>query len=135
MKNFTLKQITLPLSVLGTGVPTDWSSMSHLIGDLRTTIIWLLIVWATAAFGEEIIFRGYFMRQFAKFFGDNKVSIAINILIFSTFFGYMHMQQGLTGQIVAGSTGAILSLIFYFRKYDLWFQYHGAWLLQHLGST
>jgi len=104
-----------------TGVPIDYSSMNQLKGNLPTTIIWLLIVWATAAFGEEIIFRGYFMRQFVKFFGEGKISIVINILLFSSFFGYMHMQQGITGQIVAATTGALLSVIFYIRKYDLWF--------------
>ncbi|MFY0651092.1 MAG: CPBP family intramembrane metalloprotease [Cyclobacteriaceae bacterium] len=104
-----------------TGVPIDYSSMAQLKGDLPTTIMWLLIVWATAAFGEEIIFRGYFMRQFVKFFGDSKISLAINILIFCSFFGYMHMQQGITGQIVAASTGALFSMIFYASKYDLWF--------------
>ncbi|WP_276389617.1 CPBP family intramembrane glutamic endopeptidase [Eudoraea chungangensis] len=104
-----------------TGVPIDYSSMGQLKGNLLTTISWVLIVWITAAFGEEIIFRGYFMRQFVKFFGESKISLLINILIFSSFFGYMHMQQGITGQIVAGSTGALLSLIFYLRKYDLWF--------------
>lgn len=104
-----------------TGVPIDYSSMHQLKGDLPTAVIWLLIVWATAAFGEEIIFRGYFMRQFIKFFGDSKISLAINILIFCSFFGYMHMQQGITGQLVAASTGALFSIIFYMRKYDLWF--------------
>jgi membrane protease YdiL (CAAX protease family) len=104
-----------------TGVPIDYSSMRHLKGDLQTTIIWLLIVWATAAFGEEIIFRGYLMRQFVKFFGESRISLTIIILVISSFFGYMHMQQGITGQIVAGSTGALFSLIFYMRKYDLWF--------------
>ncbi|MFY0591006.1 CPBP family intramembrane glutamic endopeptidase [Roseivirga sp.] len=104
-----------------TGISIDYSSMSQLKGDLPTTIIWLLIVWATAGFGEEIIFRGYFMRQFVKFFGDGKMSLVINILIFSSFFGYMHMQQGITGQLVAASTGALFSIIFYKRKYDLWF--------------
>jgi membrane protease YdiL (CAAX protease family) len=104
-----------------TGVPIDYSSMSQLEGNLQVTIVWLLLVWATAGFGEEIIFRGYFMRQFVKFFGDSKISLAINILIFCSFFGYMHMQQGITGQLVAASTGALLSIIFYMRKYDLWF--------------
>jgi membrane protease YdiL (CAAX protease family) len=104
-----------------TGVPIDYSSMGHLEGNLQTTIVWLLIVWATAGFGEEIIFRGYFMRQFVKFFGDSKISLAIYILIFCSFFGYMHMQQGITGQLVTASMGAILSIIFYMRKYDLWF--------------
>ena len=104
-----------------TGVPIDYSSMGQLEGNLQVTIVWLLIVWATAGFGEEIIFRGYFMRQFVKFFGDSKISLAINILIFCSFFGYMHMQQGITGQLVAVSIGALLSIIFYMRKYDLWF--------------
>jgi len=104
-----------------TGVPIDYSSMSQLEGDLQVTIIWLLLVWATAGFGEEIIFRGYFMRQFVKFFGDSKISLVINILILCSFFGYMHMQQGITGQLVAVSIGALLSIIFYIRKYDLWF--------------
>jgi len=104
-----------------TGVPIDYSSMSQLKENLPTTIVWLLIVWATAAFGEEIIFRGYFMRQFIKFFGDSKISLVINILIFCSFFGYMHIQQGITGQLVAAFTGSLLSIIFYMRKYDLWF--------------
>lgn len=104
-----------------TGVPIDYSSMSQLEGNLQVTIVWLILVWATAGFGEEIIFRGYFMRQFVKFFGDSKISLAINILIFCSFFGYMHMQQGITGQLVAASVGALLCLIFYMRKYDLWF--------------
>lgn len=104
-----------------TGVPIDYSSMSQLEGNLQVTIVWLLIVWATAGFGEEIIFRGYFMRQFVKFFGDSKISLAIYILIFCSFFGYMHMQQGITGQLVTASMGALLSIIFYMRKYDLWF--------------
>lgn len=113
--------IIVPSVEFVTGVAIDYSSMQQLEGDLPMTITWLLIVWATAAFGEEIIFRGYFMRQFVKFFGESKVSLLINILIFSSFFGYMHMQQGITGQIVAGTTGALLSIIFYLRKYDLWF--------------
>jgi len=104
-----------------TGVPIDYSSMSQLEGNLQVTIVWLLIVWATAGFGEEIIFRGYLMRQFVKFFGDSRISLAINILIICGFFGYMHMQQGITGQLVVVFIGALLSIIFYMRKYDLWF--------------
>ena len=138
-ENFTAKNLLVlaPLTAFGlfvvyvfvlvpgiemlTGVPIDYSSMIQVKGDLPTAIIWLLIVWATAAFGEEIIFRGYLMRQFVKFFEDSKISLAINILKFCSFFEYMHMQQGITGQLVAGSTGALLSIVFYRRQYDLWF--------------
>jgi len=138
-KNFNAKSLLIlaPLTAFGlfvfyvaalvpaiemlTGIPIDISQLNHLKGDLPTTLIWLGVVWTTAAFGEEIIFRGYLMRQFIKFFGASKISIAINILLICGFFGYMHMQQGITGQVVAASTGALLSIIFYKRNYDLWF--------------
>ena len=104
-----------------TGAPIDYSNFDQLIGNLPACLIGLVLVWSATAFGEEIIFRGYFMRQFVKFFGESKVSIVFNIVIFSCFFGFMHSQQGITGQLVTGIVGALLAMIFYLRKYDLWF--------------
>jgi len=104
-----------------TGAPIDYSSFEQLKGNLPACLIALLLVWATAGFGEEIIFRGYFMRQFVKFFGESKVSIVLNIVLLACFFGFMHSYQGITGQLVAGFVGALLALMFYLRKYDLWF--------------
>ena len=104
-----------------TGAPIDYSSFDQLRGNMPTCLIALLLVWSATAFGEEIIFRGYFMRQFVKFFGESKISIVLNIVLFACFFGFMHSQQGITGQLVTGIVGALLALIFYLRKYDLWF--------------
>ena len=104
-----------------TGAPIDYSSFNQLVGNLPGCLIALLLVWVSAGFGEEIIFRGYFMRQFVKFFGESKVSIVLNIVLFACFFGFMHGYQGITGQLVTGFVGALLALIFYLRKYDLWF--------------
>lgn len=111
----------VPLVTKLTGVPINYSSVHFLEGNLQASLVAVLVMWATAAFGEEIIFRGYFIRQFVKFFGDGKVSIAINIVLFSCFFGFMHMQQGITGQLVTGFMGVLFGSIFYMRKYDLWF--------------
>ncbi len=104
-----------------TGTPIDYSSFDELKGNLPACLVALLVVWASAGFGEEIIFRGYFMRQFVKFFGESKVSIVLNIVLLACFFGFMHSYQGITGQLVTGIVGALLALIFYLRKYDLWF--------------
>jgi membrane protease YdiL (CAAX protease family) len=104
-----------------TGVPIDYSSFDELKGNLPSFLITLLFVWAGAGFGEEIIFRGYFMRQFVKFFGESKVSIALSIILITGFFGFMHSSQGITGQLVTFIIGSIIALIFYLRKYDLWF--------------
>jgi len=104
-----------------TGAPIDYSAFDELVGNLPACLVALVLIWATAGFGEEIIFRGYFMRQFVKFFGESKVSIALNIILLACFFGFMHSYQGITGQLVTGIVGALLALIFYLRKYDLWF--------------
>lgn len=138
-EKFTVKNILVlaPLLALGlfifyvfllvpgitklTGVPIDYSSFKELEGNFSACFVALLIVWANAGFGEEIIFRGYFMRQFVKFFGESKVSIVLNIVLLACFFGFMHSYQGITGQIVAGTIGGLIALIFYLRKYDLWF--------------
>lgn len=113
--------ILVPTIELITGVPINYTNTEQLRGNLPTTLVWLGVIWVTAAFGEEIIFRGFFMRQFIKFFGDGKISLLINMIIFCGFFGYMHMQQGITGQLVATTVGALFFIIFYLRKYDLWF--------------
>jgi len=104
-----------------TEAPIDYSSFNQLKGNLLGCLVALVIVWLSAGFGEEIIFRGYFMRQFAKFFGESKVSIILNIVLLACFFGFMHSYQGITGQLVTGIIGALLALIYYLRKYDLWF--------------
>lgn len=113
--------LLVPGVTLLTGVPIDYSAFAPLEGDLGFTLVAIAVVWATAGFGEEIIFRGYFMRQFAKFFGEGKISIALNIIVLGCFFGFMHGYQGITGQVVTGVIGAIIAFIFYLRKYDLWF--------------
>ncbi|WP_111670196.1 CPBP family intramembrane glutamic endopeptidase [Algoriphagus litoralis] len=104
-----------------TGAPIDYSSFDQLRGNLPACLIAVVLVWATSGFGEEIIFRGYFMRQFVKFFGESRISIVLNIVLLACFFGFMHSQQGITGQLVTGIVGGLLALIFYLRKYDLWF--------------
>jgi len=104
-----------------TGIPIDYSAHAALEGDLKGALITLVLVWAGSGFGEEIIFRGYFMRKFIQFFGEGKISVALSIVLITGFFGFMHSDQGITGQLVTFIVGSILALIFYLRSYDLWF--------------
>ena len=104
-----------------TGQAIDFSDFDSLKGNLSAALSMLVLIWISAAFCEEIVSRGYFMQQFTKFFGNSKVSIILNILILSVIFGWLHNYQGITGQIITGILWMLLSSIFYFRKYDLWF--------------
>lgn len=113
--------VILPIVTYITGQPIDYSELEGYKGNLPAILSLLVYVWLSGAFGEEIVFRGYLMRQFTKFFGSSKISLIINIVLFGFLFGWMHAYQGITGQIFTGITSIILALIFHFRKNDLWF--------------
>lgn len=104
-----------------TGVPMDFSVFEQFKGNLSAALSLLVFIWISAAFGEEIVFRGYLMRQFTKFFGTSKISLAVNILLFGFLFGLIHSYQGVSGQILSGIIGMLLAFIFHIRKNDLWF--------------
>ncbi len=104
-----------------TGQPIDYSAFESYKGNLPAILSLLVYIWLSAAFGEEIVFRGYLMRQFTKFFGSSTISLVLNVLIFGLIFGWLHAYQGITGQIITGIIGMIMALIFHLRKNDLWF--------------
>ncbi|WP_276390087.1 CPBP family intramembrane glutamic endopeptidase [Eudoraea chungangensis] len=113
--------IMIPIVTYLTGKPMDFSVFEQFKGDLSATLSLLLFIWISAAFGEEIVFRGYLMKQFTKFFGSGKISLVINIILFGFLFGLIHAYQGISGQILSGIIGMLLALIFHIRKNDLWF--------------
>ena len=112
--------ILSPLVIAITQQNLDLSYFAPLKGNLPALLTTLPIVWLTAAFGEEIIFRGYLMRQFSRLFGESKLSLIINIILFSLVFGFAHGYQGISGQILNSCVGALLALIFHIKKYNLW---------------
>ncbi|WP_108802950.1 CPBP family intramembrane glutamic endopeptidase [Aquimarina sp. Aq107] len=113
--------VMMPIVTYLTGQPIDFSVFEPYKGNLPASLSLLALIWASAAFGEEIVFRGYLMRQFTKFFGSSKISLVINILLFGFVFGWIHAYQGISGQILSGITGMLLAVIFHIRKSDLWF--------------
>lgn len=113
--------VMIPSVTYLTGEPMDFSVFEQFKGNLSASLSLLIYIWISAAFGEEIVFRGYLMRQFTKFFGSSKISLAINILLFGFLFGFIHAYQGISGQILTGIIGILLAVIFHIRKNDLWF--------------
>ncbi len=113
--------VLVPSVAYLTEQPINFSVFEPYKGNLSACFSLLILIWISAAFGEEIIFRGYLMRQFTKFFGANRVSMVVNILLFGIVFGFIHSYQGITGQIISGLIGMLYAVIFHIRKNDLWF--------------
>ena len=91
------RYLLYPIVVKFTGVPVDISAFDALRGNLPVLLGTLAYVWTSAAFGEEIVFRGYLMTRFSKVFGSSAFSIVANIILFGAFFGIIHAYQGMTG--------------------------------------
>jgi membrane protease YdiL (CAAX protease family) len=113
--------VLVPVITSITGQPMDFSFFESYKGNLPAVGGLLILMWTSAAFAEEIVFRGYLMKQFSKFFGSSKISLVINVLIFGFIFGWLHAYQGISGQIITGIFGMIYAIIFHIRKNDLWF--------------
>ena len=97
----------------------DLSSIDDIRGDLLGYIILMLIVWIFAAFGEEILFRGYYMKALAELFGNNKTAWVFSAFITSLYFGISHAYQGLIGVVSVFLWSFVISLIFSKNKNNL----------------
>ena len=112
--------ITEPLISLFTHQPTDLSKFKPLIGNPKLLVISLLVIWTLAAFGEEMVYRGYIMNRMADLGNRTPLAWAISLLAVSCMFGLGHYYQGATGIIDTGITSLILGSIYLYIGFNLW---------------
>lgn len=97
----------------------DLSSFDGLRGNFVNYVVFILFMWIVAGFGEEFLYRGFFMKHFAIVLGNTNKAWFISALVISTLFGIAHLYQGMSGVIAAGLVGFCLSLIFYNNRDNL----------------
>jgi len=97
----------------------DVSTFNNVRGNLEQYIILMIIVWIFAAFGEEFIYRGYYMKELAKLFGNTNKAWLISAIVVSVYFGVSHAYQGVTGIIAVTLWHLCISIIFFKNKNNL----------------
>lgn len=97
----------------------DISTFDNVRGNSSEYINLIIVVWIFAAFGEEFIYRGYYMKQLAKLFGDTNKAWLISSIIISIYFGTSHSYQGVSGIITVSLWHFCISLIFFKNKKNL----------------
>lgn len=101
-----------PLLTRLLGKPPDLSSFPAVRGNLKFALLIVALIWILAAFGEELVFRGYMMNRVADFGRGTRTAWIVSLFLTSIVFGFSHYQQGLTGIIEEGSDGLILGLMY-----------------------
>jgi len=125
---WTFLQLALFMPVLNhlTGTTQDLSTFENLKGNLGNLLLFLILTWTLAAFGEEIVYRGYLQKRICDMFENPRVAIFSGIAVSSLLFGLAHTEQGLIGVTVTTLDAIFFSLLK--LKYDnIWapFLAHG----------
>ena len=98
----------------------DLSSIDNIRGDFLGYFILMIIVWVFAAFGEEFLFRGYYMKGLAALFGNSDNAWIGSAIITSLYFGISHAYQGVVGIISVFLWSFVISMIFNKNRNNLW---------------
>lgn len=112
--------VTEPLIRLVTHQPTDLSDFKPLVGNVTVLIIYLALIWTLAAFGEELVYRGYMMNRMADLGNQTPLAWIISLLAVSILFGLGHFYQGPTGIVDTGVTSLILGSLYFYSGRNLW---------------
>jgi uncharacterized protein len=120
--------VTQPLLVRVFHRWPDLSELRPLVGSRSVLLIALLLTWTLAAFGEELVYRGYLMNRLAGLFGSTRIAWALSVALTSIVFGFGHFDQGAIGQI-ENVIGGCLFAVFYLvseRKLSVPIVAHGV---------
>ncbi|MFN8280304.1 MAG: CPBP family intramembrane glutamic endopeptidase [Saprospiraceae bacterium] len=82
-------------------------------GDVSKYIIGLTLSWTTAAFLEEIVFRGYLINRFIDLMWETLITKILIILMTGIGFGFVHSYQGMNGAISAGFIGVFQAMVYF----------------------
>jgi len=80
----------------------------------------LIISWTTAGFGEEVIWRGFMMKQSAHLFDENKAGWWVGLILSSILFCFIHAYQGTAGITYSSIAGFVYGLIVLKSGSNLW---------------
>ena len=97
----------------------DLDEFRRLIGNTQLLIIALALAWVLAAFGEEMVWRGYLLNRFADVFGRSTSAWIASAILISLLFGLAHFPQGPPGVVENIIDGAILAGVYFATNRNL----------------
>ena len=105
------------------------SRFGEVRGSLPMFLIWLGIIWVSAAFGEEMFFRGYLVTRLQEALPSSILATITAILIPALIFGYGHYDyQGVRGFVMTGLIGVSFGISYLLLEKSLWpiILFHGV---------
>jgi membrane protease YdiL (CAAX protease family) len=111
--------VSQPLLVWLTGQQPNLSDFRVLTGNLKLALLALGLVWTLAAFGEEMVYRGYLLNRVADLGRRTPLAWVVSTVLVNIVFGFAHSYQGITGIIDEGLMGLLLALMYFATRRNL----------------
>ena len=104
--------VTQPLLTRLTGTAPDLADFRILTGNIKYSLVALALTWTLAAFGEELVWRGYLMNRVADLGNRTRLAWFFSLLVVNVAFGFAHSYQGVTGIIQEAFSGVLLGAMY-----------------------
>jgi uncharacterized protein len=114
-----IKIAIVPFAVLIARQPIDLSLFGA-PGDTRSFLLWLAEAWSVAAFGEEMVFRGYLISRVSELAGNTVIGRVVAVASSSVLFGLAHRYQGWAGVVATALIGSVLGAAYLRGGRNLW---------------
>jgi membrane protease YdiL (CAAX protease family) len=103
---------TMPMLQRALGYWPDLTDFNGLVGNLPLLGVYLALNWVLAAFGEEMVWRGYALPRAAEFLGSGTRAWVLALLVVNVAFGLAHLYQGPSGVIQNVVAGVLLGVLY-----------------------
>ena|SRR5215471_2971969 len=104
--------VTQPFLVRVLHKQPDFSVFRSVTGNWKLTLLFIALAWILAAFGEEMVYRGYLMNRVADLLKRTRTAWIISLFAVNIGFGMAHGYQGITGLIDEGLMGVLLGVMY-----------------------
>jgi membrane protease YdiL (CAAX protease family) len=101
--------------------PRDMSRFGPMEDNVANLIINTALMWITAAFLEELLWRGYLLNRLIGLLGsESPLRWAFVLVTGAVIFALPHFTQGLEGMIKTGAIGLLFGIAFLVVGRRLW---------------
>jgi membrane protease YdiL (CAAX protease family) len=104
--------VTQPILVQWLHKQPDLELFRAVHSNVKLLLVFVALSWTLAAFGEEMVYRGYVMNRVADLFNRTSAAWIISLLAVNVGFGLAHAYQGLTGVLDEGLMGLLYGIIY-----------------------
>ena len=121
----------IPLVQRITGQSIDLSEFASVRGNLGALLFWVVLSWTLAAFGEEMVWRGYLLNRLADLLGHSHAGWVLSLIVMGLLFGWGHNYQGTAGLLLNIYDGLVFGVLYLASGRNLWLT-----VIEHgLGNT